>query len=216
MYSAIYLADTYEQSEKWPEDVKPFAFRYLHENDLYNARKSNLSAVVVFGRSLEKHLKIKCTDVEDAMMQRKCERLISRMARKWSFTEGYGFLEESNGHLRKTAQFEAAWTESRREWIDSVHASNPTGVIELDASPSGVAERAESSTGEKRASPSIVQAMTPQMLTHRAGPLSVGLSFDVILFRYLDYQKTKSCCPEWTNYQSTIVYRSRARVANQS
>jgi len=153
MYSAIYLADTYEQSEKWPEDVKPFAFRYLHENDLYNARKANLSSVFVFGRRLKKHLKIKCTDVEDTIMQRKCKRLISRMARKWSFTEGYGFLEESKGHLRKTAQFEAAWTERRKKWIDLICAGDSIEAIELDSSPLRGAEGSERNTGEKRASP---------------------------------------------------------------
>jgi hypothetical protein len=43
---------------------------------------------------------------------------------------------ERNGIPRKTAQFEAAWTERRSEWIDSVHNGNPTGVIELATSPS--------------------------------------------------------------------------------
>jgi len=70
------------------------------------------------------------------VIQRRCERLISSSARLWNVVRGYGFLVERNGVPRKTAQFEAAWTERRNEWINLVHNGNPTGVIELATSPS--------------------------------------------------------------------------------
>jgi hypothetical protein len=138
------------QSEKCPEDIKPFAWRYLHERNLYTARKSNLADVILFARNLKRHLNIMCSDAENAVIQRRCERLISNNARMWNVERGFGFLVERDGVLRKTAQFEAAWRDRRSKWINSAHNGNTTGVIELERSPSIEAAGGEAGASRKR------------------------------------------------------------------
>ncbi len=137
------------QSEKWPDDIKSFAWRYLHEHNLYTARKTNLDVVTLFVRSLKRHLNITFTDAEDSVVQRRCTRHISSCARQFPM---WGFLEKTNGALRKSAQFEAAWTDHRRKWIDLVHNGDLTGVIELDGSLPMAREGLNSGATRKRVS----------------------------------------------------------------
>jgi hypothetical protein len=54
---------------------------------------------------------------------------------------GYGFLVETDGVLKKTALFEAAWRDRRKRWIDLVHNGDPTGVIELETTLSSASDK---------------------------------------------------------------------------
>jgi hypothetical protein len=132
------------QSERWPKDTKRFIWRYFHEHNLYSARKGNLAALNLFAKRLKRHLKIECSDDDDLLIQKRCLRQITSGPGKF---RGYGFLEEVDGALRKTAQFEAAWRSRRQQWIAQIHHGDLTGVIELEGS---VASAAEKGTSSKR------------------------------------------------------------------
>ena len=100
------------QSGKWPQDAKRFAWRYLHERNLYHARKTNPEAVIQFAASLIRYHGIAHTKERAALVQRRCGRQITYRAGLWC---GYGFLEElKNGAFTKTAEFEALWSAGQR------------------------------------------------------------------------------------------------------
>ena len=127
--------------------MKRFNWRYFHEHNLYSARKGNNVAVIRFAQILKRHLRIHCSAAEDALIEKRCVRQITSGPGVW---RGYGFLEQVDGVLKKTAGFEAAWTLRRQQWIAKVHRGDLTGILELVEGPlPNVAEKC-SGTGSKR------------------------------------------------------------------
>ncbi|KAH6706469.1 hypothetical protein BKA61DRAFT_139352 [Leptodontidium sp. MPI-SDFR-AT-0119] len=117
-------------SEKCPDDVEPFAFRYLHEHNLYNSKADNIDAIHKFSKSLKLHLDITCAPSKDHKIFKRCEQLVQRASRKWD-AGGYGFLTRRNGGIRKTPVFEHAWMHHRKRWIEEIHFGDTAGLLEI-------------------------------------------------------------------------------------
>ncbi|KAK0111084.1 hypothetical protein ONS95_001463 [Cadophora gregata] len=100
-------------SEKCPDDVEPFAFRYLHENNLYNSKAENIDAIHKFTKALKQHLHVSCEPAKDHKVFKRCEQLVQRAARRWD-VGGYGILTKKNGIMKKTPLFEHAWMHHRK------------------------------------------------------------------------------------------------------
>jgi hypothetical protein len=115
------------QSQKWPKDAKRFAFRYLHEHNLYSTRKGNLDAVNLFAENLGRHLDVGCREGGNFLVQRRCCRQITYRASIW---HEHGFLVKEGGLVRKTAQFETAWRARRQQWINLCSTGDLNGAID--------------------------------------------------------------------------------------
>lgn len=118
------------QSEKCPDDVEPFAFRYLHEHNLYNSKAENIEAIHKFSKDLKQHLHVTCAPSKDHKVFKRCEQLVQRAARKWD-AGGYGLLTKKNGMIKKTALFEHAWIHHRQRWIDEINSGVTDGLLEI-------------------------------------------------------------------------------------
>ncbi|KAH7381957.1 hypothetical protein BKA64DRAFT_684637 [Cadophora sp. MPI-SDFR-AT-0126] len=117
-------------SEKCPDDVEPFAFRYLHEHNLYNSKAENIDAIHKFSKDLKLHLHVTCAPSKDHKIFKRCEQLVQRAARKWD-AGGYGILTRKNGIIKKTPVFEHAWMHHRRRWIDEINSGVTDGLLEI-------------------------------------------------------------------------------------
>ncbi|KAH7333159.1 hypothetical protein BKA65DRAFT_507293 [Rhexocercosporidium sp. MPI-PUGE-AT-0058] len=123
-------------SEKCPDDVEPFAFRYLHEHNLYNSKADNIDAIHKFSKDLKQHLNVTCAPSKDHKIFKRCEQLVQRANRRWD-AGGYGFLTKKNSGIRKTPVFEHAWMHHRKRWIEAIHSGITTGLLEIPSqSPS--------------------------------------------------------------------------------
>ena len=137
------------QSATWPDDVKRFAFRYLHERNLYIARKSNSEAVHVFVRDLKHYLKIDCSGFKDAQVYRKCESFITYHIARW---KEFGFVFEKDKLISKVPQFEAAWISHRSLWIAEAEGGRTGHLIEINMDASKTSGTASTSSEKKRVS----------------------------------------------------------------
>ncbi|KAH9208991.1 hypothetical protein DL95DRAFT_394784 [Leptodontidium sp. 2 PMI_412] len=158
-------------SEKCPDDVEPFAFRYLHEHNLYNSKADNIDAIHKFSKSLKLHLDITCAPSKDHKIFKRCEQLVQRASRKWD-AGGYGFLTRRNGGIRKTPVFEHAWMHHRKRWIEEIHFGDTAGLLEIPSqcpSPPTIPTQAPPIANNKRQADGVESTGDSRQRTE-AGP----------------------------------------------
>ena len=95
-----------------PKHMKPYIFRYLHDNSLYNTHQSNLGEVEKFMYYLIENLRIKCDGFNMRLYER-CKKRVANSAR--TFLE-QGLLIRKEGVLQRTAAFDRAWIQRRTIW----------------------------------------------------------------------------------------------------
>jgi hypothetical protein len=113
---------------KWPEEIKPFMWRYLHDRSLYRVRKDNTAAVEQLFQELKKRLHLPCDPSTDDEIRRKVERQIGYVTGQW---KEYGLLAQNQGVFTRTPAFDKHWRNARSEWISQVHHGITTGLVEL-------------------------------------------------------------------------------------
>jgi hypothetical protein len=113
---------------KWPEEIKPFLWRYLHDRCLYNVRKDNLEALERLCQDLKQHLNLKCNSDEDNEIRRKVERQIKYVAGQW---KDYGLLVKNEGVYTRAPVLQKHWRHARDKWISQVHHGVTEDLIEI-------------------------------------------------------------------------------------
>lgn len=115
---------------KWPEEIKPYLWRYLHDRSLYNVRKETYETVERLCQDLKKRLALTCDPREDDEIRRKVERQIKYVATQW---KEYGLLVQNQGVYERAPEFEKKWRQARDNWISQVYHGDMTGLTELIA-----------------------------------------------------------------------------------
>lgn len=115
---------------KWPEEIKPYLWRYLHDRGLYNVRKETYEAVERLCQDLKKRLALACDPREDDEIRRKVERQIKYVATQW---KEYGLLVQNQGVYERAPEFEKKWRQARDNWVSQVHHGDTIGLTELSS-----------------------------------------------------------------------------------
>jgi hypothetical protein len=119
------------------DDIDPFSFRHLHERCLYHSRPLNEHVIDQFVHDLCSHFQNNYDQERRSQMKKMCRLFIKKIITQWIkySNGGFNFLHKIDGVVRKTPEFEAAWTARRKEWIDTVHNGSTDGLIEMRHGP---------------------------------------------------------------------------------
>ncbi|KAF4626781.1 hypothetical protein G7Y89_g11375 [Cudoniella acicularis] len=143
------------------EKVDPFVYRYLHEHNLYHTRVTKHHIVSRFFDDLKRHYQldipnsnkhsgISLENLSDTSLRARCKVFITQIVPLWMeySPKSFGFLEERDGVIQKSSEFEKAWRTQRQEWIKHVHRSSTDGVLEWN--PAIGSQENQKETGMKR------------------------------------------------------------------
>lgn len=146
-----------------PPDIKVYAFRYLHDNDLYDSdNKAEIRKMVCH---MKMEFKVGESGMDDQMIFTRCAGIIRRAVKMWrddGLFEGYSFLTRSkrgsdHDTWVKTAVFESEWRARRARWLarneaakNNTEKSSPTtnSTEDIPRSPRSPKRVAQSSDDE--------------------------------------------------------------------
>ncbi|CZR65244.1 uncharacterized protein PAC_15144 [Phialocephala subalpina] len=161
VYKTVSSDWLFNPQQPWPDNEQAFAFRYIHEHNLYYTNSKNYYHVNRFASALQMRLDIK-GDTAKVIIRQRCRELIKDISMLWS-EKVYGSLVKTNTGVIKSNEFEEAWRSHRNSWILQVHGGITNGVIELTQEKENQSRKRLHNTGPAVPSPISVMNVEPSL-----------------------------------------------------